>query len=189
MQSQVTQYKRNILKTWRRVTHEDVQEGTQWYPTAHEIARSIGNGDVKKGAGIIAAFSPMVRWSLNVEMARNAVESGAFVGHFKANNAKALRIWQGEEPLKVLGGNKVRAFYQNIVSAGEWDAPVIDRHSIAVALNTFPNDRQRSLYARGKWYEQFAQAYKEVAAKLGIPVSQLQAITWCRWRREKGMQD
>ena len=185
----VVQYKRNILKTWRRVSHEDAREGTEWYPTAHEIARSVGQGDVKKGAGIIAAFAPMVKWSLNVEMARNAVESGAFVGHFKRNNDKALRIWQGEEPLKVLGGNKVRAFYQNILTAGTCDTPVIDRHSIAVALNAFPNDKQRSLYARGKRYEQFAQAYREVAAKLGIPVSQLQAITWVHWRREKGMED
>lgn len=184
-----TQYKRNILKVWRNVTHEDIQAGVNWYPIAHEIAREVGRGDVEKGAGIIAAFSPMVAWSINVEMARNGAASGIFTGHFRANNDKALRIWQGAEPLSVLGGNKVRAFYQCIVTAGECAVPVIDRHSIAVALNSFPSDKERSTYARGKHYERFAQAYQEVAAKLGIPVAQLQATTWVSWRRKKGMED
>lgn len=189
MQKQVTLYKRNILKTWRRVDENDVREGVNWYPTAYEIASQVGKGDVVKGAGIIAAFSPMIKWSLNIEMAKNAVESGSFVGHFKANNAKAFRIWQGEDPLKVLGGNKVRAFYKCIVSAGECEVPVIDSHSIAVALNSFPNDKQRSQYARGKYYDEFARAYVEVAKKLQVPVSVLQATTWVRWRKEKGMED
>jgi hypothetical protein len=89
----------------------------------------------------------------------------------------------------VLGGNKVRAFYKCIVSAGECDVPVIDRHSIAVALNSFPSDKERSLYARGRWYDTFAKAYVEVANKLQIPVSALQAITWVHWRKQKGMED
>jgi hypothetical protein len=184
-----TRYKRNILKTWRRVDENDVRDGVNWYPTAHTLAEQIGKGDVKKGAGILAAFSPMVAWSLNVEMARNSVETGHFTGHFRANNAKAERIWNGEEPLRVLGGNKVRAFYQCILTAGECDTPVIDRHSIAVALNAFPSDKERSTYARGRWYDIFAKAYREVAAEIGIPVATLQAVTWVRWRREKGMED
>jgi hypothetical protein len=184
-----TQYKRNILKTWRQVSHEDMREGVNWYPAAHEIARDIGKGDVAKGAGIIAAFSPMIRWDLNVEMARNAVASGQFIGHFKANNEKAFAIWNGAEPLSVLGGNKVRAFYQQIVSAGEYTEPVIDRHSIAVALNRILSDEERKVYARGKRYEAIANAYKEVAGGLGVAVSVLQATTWVNWRRRKGMTD
>lgn len=185
----VTTYKRNILKTWRRTDENDVREGVNWYPAAYEIASQVGKGDVKKGAGIIAAFSPMIAWSLNVEMARNAVESGHFVGHFKANNAKAFRIWQGEEPLSVLGGNKVRAFYQCIVTAGNCDVPVIDRHSIAVALNRVLSDLERKSYARGFRYDAVAKAYIEVAKELQVPVSVLQATTWVRWKKEKGMED
>jgi len=185
----ITQYKRNILKTWRQVTPEDFTAGVNWYPKARDIAFEVGKGNVKLGAGVIAAFSPMIRWDLNIEMARNAINSGSFVGHFFANNRKAERIFRGEEPLSVLGGNKVRAFYQCIVSGGNCEMPVIDRHSIAVALNRMLSDEDRKLYSKGRRFSEVATAYVEVAKGLNIPVAHLQAITWVNWRRRKGMVD
>jgi len=183
----VTVYKRNILKTWRQVSPEDVVVGANWYAAASEIAREVGKGDVRKGAGILAAFSPMIHWSLNIEMAKNAVKTGAFVGHFSANNLKAERIWKGEDPEVVLVGNKVKAFFRAIASAGESDDVVVDRHALAVAYNRILSDAERRVTKRR--YEEVAQAYREVAEKLGLPVTQLQAITWVNWRRRKGMSD
>jgi hypothetical protein len=49
--NEITQYKRNILKTWRQVSHEDIKAGTEWYPTAYTLASEIGKGDVKEGRG------------------------------------------------------------------------------------------------------------------------------------------
>ena len=89
----------------------------------------------------------------------------------------------------MLGGNKVRAFYQCNLTAGECGIPVIDRHSIAVALNRVLSDQERKIYAKGRRYDAIAKAYIEVAEKLQVPVANLQAIVWVSWRKKKGMAD
>jgi hypothetical protein len=114
-----------------RLTNADTREaGRAWYPTAGQVAGEIGNSinaSRETGAGIIAALSPLNGWSTNVWQARELALDPANSPRrtLGGSDRKARRIAQGESPLDVLGGNKVRAFYAAIL--GDTSAIVIDR--------------------------------------------------------------
>lgn len=183
----VARLRANVRKVYRRAESIDHTEGRAWYKEAQSIAREIGQGDTRKGAGIIAALSPMVRWDKNIEYAREGVQSHVFTGNFRKNNDKARRIFEGDAPESVLGGDKVRAFYENILTGGESETPVVDRHALAIALGRPLNDRERKI-TRAQ-YKRVAQVYRDVAREFKLAPSVLQAITWVAWRREKGEGD
>jgi len=176
----------NILRVYSRASKQDIAKGTIWYRDARRVATVIGNGDTAKGAGVIAALSPQQQWETNVKMARHACLTRKASGHFKANNEKANRILRGADPLTVLGGDKVRAFYVNILNGGG-DSVTIDRHSLAVAYSRVLDDyaRQR-IIERKESYPQIVGRYRNRAKILGLSPADLQAITWTTWRREQG---
>lgn len=183
-----SEYERNISTVYARSTDADITAGRAWYQNAHDTARTIA-GNVETGAGILAAFSPMMEWKRNVELATSAIERNRFTGHiFSANNRKARKIWDGAHPLDVLGGQKVRAFYSNILHAGRTDDVCVDRHAWDVALGKVQTDEERDKNRLPpKRYRTVAQAYRNVARKNGLTGSEMQAIVWVTWRREKGI--
>lgn len=186
-------YESNIYATYQRATDADIATGLAWYPTAFEIATRIAK-TIEIGAGVIAAFSPQIAWRLNVELAAECIRKRKFRGHYSANNRKARRIFEGADPRKVLGGNKTKAFYECILSAGETDAVCIDRHAIAVCLGRDATELERHKLSKesGKQkrkYESFVSAYRTVSKRVGLSPSALQAIVWVTWRREKGITD
>lgn len=172
----------NILATYASSTDQDREEGTLWYPLAHLFAATVGKGSVTKGAGIIAALSPQTSWPLNKRLAL-AARSGRITGHTGINCRKALECRQGHNPLDVLGGNKVRAFYTLI--ADPWNAydVVIDRHAFDCALGYVTDNRTRKILERKGGYDYVAAAYRKAAAELGILPHVLQATVWLTWRR------
>lgn len=182
-------YVENILSVYRKASDADCITGRLWYRSARELAAQVGKGDVDKGAGIIAALSPMVTWKESVRLASNGVRTGKFTGHFGANCRKALRIFHGELPVNVLGGCKVRAFYFCIASGGECDHVCVDRHAAVIASGRELSDAERKSTLRGRRYDEFATAYREAASYVGLKPSELQAITWVTWRRLKGITD
>lgn len=181
-------YEGNIRDCYQRATDADLVAGRAWYTLAYRTALNLTPHDVRIGAGVIAAFSPQMSWKKNVELAATCLRTGKFVGHYGANNRKAEKIAKGADPLSVLGGDKVRAFYECIVNAGQTDAICIDRHAIAIALGRNATDKERQ-GLKGKRYKTYADAYRNVAAKVGLLPSELQAVTWVTWRREKGIVD
>ena len=169
----------NITAVFDRASQSEVESGMFWYPTAHRIA--LESGSVERGAGIIAALSPMMPWDRNVMLAREAWGTGTAHGGLTANVAKAQSILEGANPLDVLGGDKVRTFYRNIVSP--WgDGVTIDRHAYDIATNTVNGNGYRGIGKRV--YAELSEAYVTTASMLGIFPTELQAITWVVWRRE-----
>jgi hypothetical protein len=174
----------NILRVYGRSSKQDVAQGTIWYRDAQRVATEIAHGNTEMGAGVIAALSPQQQWETNVRMARNAFIKRKASGHFPANNAKANAIMRGAEPLSVLGGAKVRAFYVNIATGGG-DTVTIDRHSMAVAYSRVIGDYDRQrIIERVASYPQLVSLYREAAKILAMSPAELQAITWLTWRRE-----
>lgn len=174
----------NILRVYSRATKQDIAQGTIWYRDAQRVATDIASGDTEKGAGVIAALSPQQQWEINVRMARQAFMRRKARGHFKRNNDKANAIMRGAEPLSVLGGAKVRAFYANIVNGGG-DEVTVDRHSMAVAFSrVIDDDSRQRIIERVASYPQLVGLYREAARILAMSPAELQAITWLTWRRE-----
>lgn len=199
----LTQAAKNVLKVYQRASEGDMVAGKLWYRTARETCFNLasqykvldreGKPDFVKVAGIVAALSPQQGWKVNLAQAAQCLKTKKFRSHTRANCEKARRIFKGEEPLKVLGGHKVRAFFRNIVAGGETGllgGVCVDRHTLSVCLGreTTPEDQQH-LSNRVSLQRECQNAFKLASIKAGLLPSELQAITWITYRREKGITD
>jgi len=179
-------YEANIEAAWAASTDADLAEGLDWYRKARGEGRKLGR-TLHRGVGVIAALSPMTAWDTNIEQANKlaavhaAGEPMPTEGYgFTRNTVKAWRILEGERPLDVLGGDKVRSFYRNMLGCDH--SVTIDRWAVRIALG----DPRHSGAVPSGQYEAMANAFRAVAARLDIGAHQLQAATWVWIRREHG---
>ena len=151
-----------------------------WYAKAYKDCETIaGVLDLPTDVfiGVVAALSPRMTWYYNIANAVRLV-NGLSTRAYGRNTAKGKRILRGEEPLSVLGGNKVRAFYRNIRSRGEDCAEVtIDTWALKVALGQEAwGDKISNI--TDKQYHRLEGAYKAVASEFAIRPTELQSVTW-----------
>lgn len=179
-------YAENIVAVYDRATDAERVEGMSWYNDAHDLALSLSPGDPWRGAGVIAAFSPVCPWSRNVTLARNAFETGTATGHTAMFNGFAQRILDGEHPLDVLNGDKTRAFCSAIADPAGSEIATIDRHAHDIAMGRVFTDAERKIGKR--LFRTMSAHYREAAFEVNLSVAQIQAITWVRWRNEKGVK-
>lgn len=173
----------NILRILERGTVEEISHGKNWYAEANEIARDISGGNIEMGAGVISALSPMMKWDRNVSLARKAFNDGIASGAVGNSVRAANRILAGENPLDVLNGKKVRAFYSAI--AGNDDI-VIDRHAFDIAVGKKCVETERTGLSNRDVYERFVRAYARAAIAADMRGCEIQASTWVIWRRIHG---
>jgi hypothetical protein len=176
-------YVENIIATFQSASAEQIAAGMAWYHQAHMLALELSPGDPWRGAGVIAAFSPMQHWDVNVRNARNAFATGVASGHTKAMCSLAQRILDGEFALDVLKGDKTRAFCAAIADPDGSTIATIDRHAHDIAMGRVFTDAERKIGKR--LFRELSAAYADAAALLGIGVAQLQAATWVAWREAK----
>lgn len=172
---------RNITRIYREASEMHKAEGLSWYEDAREFAATL-DSDVSRAAGVIAALSPMLSWTLNKKMAK-AVYDGERRGCLSANIAKAVRIQGGESPLDVLSGNKVRSFYLNIMGIGGVETVTVDRHAISIydgkpTQRTIGNPEYRTI---ADAYVRAAKILSKESGRTILPC-QVQAVTWVHWR-------
>jgi hypothetical protein len=182
----MSSYDANIEAAWAASTESDLARGLEWYRQARSEGRALGR-TVAQGVGVIAALSPMQAWDTNIELAYKlaathaAGKSMPTRGYgFKKNTAKAWRILNGERPLDVLGGDKVRSFYRNMLGCA--DSVTVDRWAVRIALG----DPQHSGTVPSGQYAAMSDAFRRVAARHGVTARDLQAATWIWIRREHG---
>lgn len=179
----------NILAVYNGASAANMREGLSWYLDAHSEAIRLTPENPARGAGILAALSPMNGWENNKNKARQLIAQngdGTGCGLYR-NVDKAVRIYNGESPLDVLGGDKVTAFYRTILDPfGDID-PVIDRHAFDIAVGERTDEKRRGILSRKGVYSEFANAYREAAKVAGIGSAQMQAITWVAWREALGI--
>jgi len=153
---------------------------------------------LEQAVGVIAALSPGLNWGLNLLQAEEFIREWAkgtrgnklpIVGVYGYRNVKkSIRILDGERPLDVLGGDKVRSFYANILDPTGMEV-TIDRHAKGLALRS-NSVKGATAEADGivtpAEYPYYAKHYVKIADRLGLIPNQLQAICWVTWRRLKG---
>lgn len=189
----------NVLAVYTYASAENIRQGLTWYLRAHDFAREVGGArphHVARNAGIIAALSPMNEWENNKRKAAQLIsqrgrvtigEDGSNGIGLSANVVKAVRIYRGEDPMDVLKGDKVTAFYRTILDpTGDID-PVIDRHAFDIAVGMRTDDKTRGMLQRKGVYEEFANVYRQAAKVAGIGSAQMQAITWVAWKDIHGI--
>lgn len=199
-ESQFKGHVENIINKYREASPEFLKGGHEWYGRANEEATRIGGGDTARGAGIIAALSPLSDWSRNVREAQELVKTGTVKSALLPKNVeKARRIHQGEDPETVLGGHKVRNFFHNISDPTSPHAVTIDRHAYDIAMGrsfvgagkgkraeeprpsgTMSQDLGLSALGR---YKHFVRAYQSAAGELGVDIPhKVQATSWVTHR-------
>ncbi len=160
-----------LVDAWSRATDEERELGAEWYAAQRaRISRMARNFDCSRAcaAGVVAALSPRLRWSVNVRAAETLLSGTTPSGVFKASLRKAQRILAGEKPLKVLSGPKVRAFYRALM--GDESAAVVDVW-VARAVGWTKE-------IKGKTYDRIARALAKAAEIVGVAVAKLQAVAW-----------
>jgi len=190
----------NIVNKYREASPDFIKGGHEWYEKAHDTATKIGRGDVRRGAGVIAALSPLSDWDRNVREARELTKTGGVQGALlPANVAKAQRIHAGEDPEAVLGGHKVTNFFHNIHDPSNPGHVTIDRHAYDIAMGrpfvgqgkgkkaeeprqSGTMSQDLGLSAMGR-YKHFVRAYQHASNELGVELPhQTQATTWVTHR-------
>ena len=197
---QHTLYTRNILSVYYSASLADHQAGGLWYAADHEIARTLCETyglSMTQTAGILAAVSPQNEWARNVAMAeryistwlgvvRTAVRQGGYlgVGLRKVDDLLALNFPSAEEAAVILNGDKVRAFFYNIM--GDLHQVCVDGHAVNIAQNGLL--RKGITQAKSPTSLQYtltAAAYEAAADEVGILPALMQAVTWVAY---KGME-
>jgi len=98
--------------------------------------------------------------------------------------SKANAILAGNNPDDVLGGNKVRSFFDNIIRPKTSEAvPLTDTPMTSLCSWSWTLAR-RPLLERKGGYEAIADLYRSAGRELGIRPLQAQAIAWVVWRAQ-----
>jgi hypothetical protein len=193
----------NILAVYQLANTLDRANGMAWYANAKNIAldlcRKYRNISLVQAAGVIAALSPRNKWERNVADAENLIRvfsidpesvDSVKVCTFGANKAKAIRILQENpqsegEVLAILSGPKLQEFYCCIAG---WSTEVcIDGHAYSI----WAGDRitLANVPSIGKKLRATIKAdYVAAAQEAGITAYEMQAVTWCAWRRLHGVE-
>jgi hypothetical protein len=154
-----------------------IARGNAWYPTAHDIAEMIGDGDVRMGAGILAALSVMKRWDMNVDLAYDAA-SGNVWGHTGPTLDKVRAIMDGTPPENVLPMDlKTGNFYRCIVDPEDPEPIVIDRWAYRTATGDYETWNHFGLSNKNR-YASIALAYRLAARVVDDIPQRVQARCW-----------
>lgn len=166
---------RRIVATYRQASPAELAAGASWYADANAIAALIADGDIVRGACIIAALSPRQSWARNVLGAREiAAGNNAPSGFFGASIRKAIACRDSADPLAACTGEKIQSFARNII--GDYESVTVDVWALRVALGESADD-----YPLGNVgaYAAIATAYRRAAARIGVAPAVVQAVTWC----------
>ena len=188
----------SILAVFFNATDLETINGADWYPTANNAALIMAERysvSLEIAAGVIAALSPNNRWERNLTDADSMIRAYSIGGHnaadsikvgtYNANKIKALAILSGDDCLQVLGGLKVRAFYDCIIGG---DSVCVDGHAYAIWQGHYiPTTKTPKITP--KVYDSIAADYRQAARVINLilnadySAAQIQAITWIVWRR------
>lgn len=182
---------RNILAAFNASSTDDKVNGRDWYSDARALATTLDPADPERAAAVIAVLSPMLSWPMNVRGAQDIYAGRKFRG-LTGNGDKAERIRDGADPAAVVSGRKVTSFWRNICDPTDERAVTVDRHAIDIAMGRVTDDDTRNAVLRRKGeYTRVAAAYLRAAELLtertGVAWagSEVQAVTWVYWRRER----
>ena len=176
----------NIVKVYHQAGPGEIEAGLRWYRQALEDCDRLAKGlPLSTVVGIVAALSPGLRWERNIAAAERIIGRQGLEGlgvRWYDGARKAERIREGETPLDVLRGNKVRAFYHCILNPRSSEHVCIDGHAYAIWQGERTNlDETPSL--SDNLYLAIERDYRAAADSLCVSAPQLQAITWVCWRR------
>lgn len=169
----------------KNASEAELVDAVNWYPLANSFCAQWAqafNLETRQVAGIVAALSPQLSWGKNKAQALETIarlQNGRSLDGmqaYPANRSKASRIFNGENPLDVLGGLKVRNFFRNLMLDAK--SVTIDRHAASIALYGLDTTKSGQVAVTDKLYKLLAQAYTDVASVYNVAPYVVQSMTW-----------
>ena len=206
---------KNIIAMRRKAKPEDVAHGVAWYAEAYEQCRIIAdrfNLPIHIVTGVVAALSPNNRWELNIRNANDlicAFTTGSTMDDvsvctYSTMKQKAWSILEQmpdryeendtlivDEVKTILNGKKIICFYENIMGD---DTCTIDGHARNIVYKERISLHDSKLTIGVKEYRNLTGCYIAATKRINKENStsylpyQIQAITWCAWRRLHGIK-
>ena len=206
----------NILGVYYSAPLETKAFGLQWYKLAFDVAAGISEKtglDIETTIAVISALSPNNKWPINIDNADRlctAYANGADpmkvkVSTYNPNKAKAvdcLEISNTVELRRILNGQKITAFFDCILYAGQKthvhgkEAVCIDGHAKSIYYGERYMLKDNKSNIGKKEYAAISAAYVTAAGiineieqpKEAITGCHVQAITWNHWRDIHGIK-
>ena len=208
----MTQKFKNNLYTMPQVVsnilsiYDQSEGGSNWYNEAHEFARTLANKYILKSnqvrrsqnifreqqlalakvAGIIASLSPLKTWGENKIITEWFLKTGK-AKHITLFEQKAEAILESDGEIEtiseILNGNKITSFFLNIFNPHDATAVTVDRHAVSIAVGEVLTGDTISMTSNQ--YEFLSNAYRIASLKRKVRPSQMQSVTWVKWREMK----
>ena len=180
---------KNILKILNAADDVDVNEGRIAYFRYREMCVSIQQlfpeYTLEQVVAVLAATSPNndyvgnLRTTVTILDAHRHGRTYCNASSYGACRRRAFSYLDGVSFLGTVKGEKIRAFYHNILNPIDPFNVTIDGH----AVNIWRGMREPLKGLKAFKYKQVAEDYRAVARSVGLLPSQLQAITWFAWKR------
>lgn len=189
-------YEKNIKKILKRVNKKDLQDGVNWYREARLFCYGISlkyGVSFRKTCAIMSALSPRNRWERNKIDCENLI--AYLTGHsvnepscatYGAMVHKAVKIFNAkidsvESMLKLLNGQKIKAFFLNIYDFNS-QVVTVDSWIQLIALGEYLSVDKRPSLNRGD-YKLIEESIKEIASTKKVAPPVLQAALWVTFKR------
>lgn len=170
-----------ILETIAKLNDTNYQASLDWYFVLHDYAQNLADKNgltLIQAAGVISALSPMINFTTNLRDAERFCATRRLdnLATYMSQRKKALAIIGAkseEEVLKLLGGNKTKAFFLNILRPQD---------SMDVTIDTWMIKFFGFKSLTPKRYKEASWEIIKVSQELGIMPHQLQALVWTAQR-------
>ena len=174
----------NIKRWTAKLQDHHWQAGKAWYKHANQLCQSLRDEtglELRNVCGVLAALSPQVSWDVNIRSCESIVRTGkidkTYTG-YKANVEKAYNCLTGD-PLEILGGLKVLAFYHNILDPIASNDVTVDTHIGRVLFDKMSLESNEVSYLFSKRGNLEAQeAIQRESKRYRVRPHVLQAALW-----------
>ena len=164
---------RRLLAHYVEADGETTMAGRQWYPNAERLIQAKADTfDVSLPAmtGIVAVLSPSKRWRENILAAETILRGGRPANLYPENSNKAEAIRDGADPLEIVSGAKVSAFFANLL--GSREIVTVDVWGQRAATGKMLEAPKKARYRR------IAAAFVSAARMTGETPREFQSIVW-----------
>lgn len=181
---------KNIKAIYDEASQSAIELGETWYQQAHDFCVKLGvkyDLETEVVTAALAVLSPNCPWPVNKACLESMLKTGEPYGNvYPANVRKAEALLSGalsvEQALffRKRYGNKVRAFYDNILNPTHSDKVTVDTHAIRGAFDSTAVTKQqlRWVFETVSGYKILTQAYQQVAHEVDRIPHQVQAVVW-----------
>lgn len=181
-----------FLNVFAQATAFEHREGGDYYQRQHlRMCRRAKETGINLAhiCGAFAALSPNNLERTNyialdrcVEIAQGRAPVATPVPAYGRDKDRALAILQGADPLDILGGPKVRAFFACTLAPAASEDVCIDGHMYNVWAGT-PGVRLNAVRLTAAQYPAITGDCKRAAFRACVAPSAFQAVVWITYKR------